>query len=109
MSAFIKCPHCPCLFCTESDLKKHMGVMPLKPEDHRKKFQYIHKSIEYGGNGDEPTGWRKSKYGDGLWCFASDMPDITSACVANGKLMSGGYETTLDPTGKYLRKKFARV
>lgn len=86
MSAFIKCPNnCGCLFITEHDLNRHKKVCGVA-------------NIE----------WRKSNFDDSEWCFASEDPHLASAIRANGKLTLAGFDLTLDPSGKYLKKRIAR-
>lgn len=79
--------------------------------DHLDKFKKLHKKIEFGGDEDgveRKEGWRKGKYGD-EWRFSEEMPDVRSACLSNGKLTMGGYDITIDPSGKYLRRRLARL
>lgn len=108
MNAFVKCPNCDCIFCTEHDLKKHLESFPIDKNEHANHFRQIHSRIEHVGDGDEHSrGWRKSKWGEGEWCFAEDEPRIASACRSNGKLTMNGFDITLDATGKYLRRRIS--
>lgn len=43
-----KCPHCPCCFCNETDLKHHMNIYGISRQEHAKEFRRTHGIIEYG-------------------------------------------------------------
>lgn len=80
-SFWYQCNSCECLFLTRHDLERHKTVC-----------------------GVETVNWRKGNYGSD-WCFASESPKLASSVRANGKLSMGGFDITLDPSGKYLRKQ----
>ena len=46
----LKCPHCPCYFCTEVDLKRRMDAFGNDPQEHLRNWRETHRRIErYGG------------------------------------------------------------
>lgn len=85
VNPFKPCPNCECVFLTEHDLNLHKRVC-----------------------GVETANWRKGKWGAD-WCFATEMPKLTTSVRANGKLTMGGFDITLDPSGKYLRKQITSL
>jgi uncharacterized C2H2 Zn-finger protein len=45
---FLKCPFCPCIFLTETDLQKHLGCMGDRREEHVDLYRRTHGRIEHG-------------------------------------------------------------
>ncbi len=43
-----KCPHCPCCFCGEADLKRHMEHYGDSKGAHFAEFQRVHGRLEHG-------------------------------------------------------------
>jgi uncharacterized C2H2 Zn-finger protein len=50
---FLKCPHCPCIFLTQTDLQKHLSCMGNNKEEHADVYQRTHGRIEHGGGNAE--------------------------------------------------------
>ncbi len=47
-----KCPHCPCIFLSATDLEKHMSVFGEQKEQHDYQYKKTHGRMEHG-YGDE--------------------------------------------------------
>jgi uncharacterized C2H2 Zn-finger protein len=45
---FFKCPHCPCIFLTQADLKKHLTQFGNANGNHLYSYQNAHGRIEHG-------------------------------------------------------------
>jgi uncharacterized C2H2 Zn-finger protein len=45
---FFKCPHCTCLFLTETDLQKHISRFGDHKEEHESNYRKTHGRIEHG-------------------------------------------------------------
>lgn len=45
-----RCPFCPCEFETEEDYKLHMQAFGWLLEQHRDRFQRVHRRAEYEGD-----------------------------------------------------------
>jgi Zn-finger nucleic acid-binding protein len=43
-----KCPYCPCIFLTETDLEKHMSVFGKQKEQHEYEYKKTHGRMEHG-------------------------------------------------------------
>jgi uncharacterized C2H2 Zn-finger protein len=45
---FIKCPHCSCLFLTQTDLQKHIAAFGTAKEQHAQNYNKTHGRLEHG-------------------------------------------------------------
>jgi hypothetical protein len=43
-----KCPHCACIFLTQADLQKHIGVFGNTTENHDFSYKKTHGRLEHG-------------------------------------------------------------
>ncbi len=43
-----KCPHCPCIFSTQVDLKKHLLVFSDNKGQHEYNYKKVHGRLEHG-------------------------------------------------------------
>ena len=48
LNKHFKCPFCPCIFLTETDLKRHLGCMGDRKEEHLDSYRRTHGRIEHG-------------------------------------------------------------
>ena len=49
-----KCPYCPCCFCNEEDLKRHLESYGNSKAEHFEEFRRVHGRLEHGSfNGPE--------------------------------------------------------
>jgi hypothetical protein len=46
-----RCPYCPCCFCNEVDLKRHMDVYGASRSAHAEEFRKVHGRLEHGSLG----------------------------------------------------------
>ncbi|MCJ7793468.1 hypothetical protein MUP42_00895 [Candidatus Bathyarchaeota archaeon] len=46
-----KCPFCPCCFCNEADLKKHLSSYGTSKDEHFEEFRKAHGRLEHGSFG----------------------------------------------------------
>lgn len=44
----IKCPHCTCCFCNETDLKIHLKTYGSSKNEHYEEFRKVHARLEHG-------------------------------------------------------------
>jgi len=44
---FYRCPFCPCVFCTKSDLDGHMSAFGNEKQQHLNEYRRCHSRIEY--------------------------------------------------------------
>jgi hypothetical protein len=85
-----KCDYCTCWFGNSHDMNAHLDARGRRPH----------------GNGEpEQISWRKSTYDDGEWCPCDSDPQLKLAVQQNGKVIINGFEITLSPNGKWLRRK----
>jgi uncharacterized C2H2 Zn-finger protein len=47
-NSYLKCPFCPCIFLTETDLAKHLDCMGNHKEEHGETYRRTHGRIEHG-------------------------------------------------------------
>lgn len=108
MSDNFQCTLCACWFCTEDDLNLHMNAFG-SGEEHLRKFRRVHKSIEYGREGEEYGSlWRKSSFDNEWWCYRDDDPKFASDLASNGgKATMAGYDYSLN--GKYIKKRLYKL
>jgi Zn-finger nucleic acid-binding protein len=45
-----KCPHCACIFLTQTDLEKHMDAFSEQKEQHEYNYKKTHGRMEHGYN-----------------------------------------------------------
>jgi len=50
---YLKCPFCPCIFLTETDLSKHLECMGNRKEEHMERYSRTHGRIEHGSGNAE--------------------------------------------------------
>ncbi len=43
-----KCPFCPCCFCSEADLKRHVTIYGSSRLEHSEEFRKVHGRLEHG-------------------------------------------------------------
>ncbi len=43
-----KCPHCACIFLTQTDLEKHMDAFSDQKEHHEYNYKKTHSRMEHG-------------------------------------------------------------
>ena len=48
-----KCPFCPCCFCNEIDLQKHLKTYGTSKTEHLDKFRKDHGRLEHGFDSPE--------------------------------------------------------
>jgi hypothetical protein len=46
-----KCPFCPCCFCSEADLQRHMESYGTSKSEHAETFRKVHGRLEHGSLG----------------------------------------------------------
>ena len=42
-----KCTHCPCCFCNDNDLKRHIDEYGHSKIEHAEEFRRVHNRIEH--------------------------------------------------------------
>jgi uncharacterized C2H2 Zn-finger protein len=45
---FWKCPYCSCVFCTKTDLDRHLAAFGNGEEEHVEAYRRIHGRMEHG-------------------------------------------------------------
>lgn len=50
---YIKCPHCACIFFTQTDLDAHLKRYGSNQAQHLDEYKRNHARIEHGYGGDE--------------------------------------------------------
>jgi hypothetical protein len=48
-----QCPFCPCCFCNEVDLQKHLKTYGASKSEHLEKFRKNHGRLEHGFEASE--------------------------------------------------------
>ena len=47
-----KCPHCACIFLTDTDLQKHIAAFGTTKDQHEQKYKKTHDRLEFGFSDD---------------------------------------------------------
>jgi Zn-finger nucleic acid-binding protein len=45
---YYKCPHCTCIFFSETDLQKHLTRFGSNREQHEYEYKKVHGRLEHG-------------------------------------------------------------